>query len=277
MNYPGQIAAILRKPFPFFETRWGYYKALLLLSAFITFFLFVFQPFGINTLESNTFLICLGFGAMTFLGAFIYEMVVHEVLKVRSRQNTWTFGKWILDTLALTLCISLANFLFSRLVVIGYIDWSLLPTMIYSTFVIGIIPVSALGAFLMMRSEKKYMGIAREINQSRPDHVYSQSRNKTIFNIPMQQIRYIEALQNYAKIGYINSEGLLKEQVERSTLKGITEKIADTAIVKCHRSYLVNRDHITEVMGNAQGLQLTLADCEKSVPVSRAFVPVFRN
>ena len=93
----------------------------------------------------------------------------------------------------------------------------------------------------------------------------------------MGQIRYIEALQNYAKIGYINTEGQLKEQVERSTLKGIIQQIADTSIVKCHRSFLVNRDHITQVTGNAQGLQLTLADCKKSVPVSRAFVSVFRK
>lgn len=277
MKFLTRIGDTLRKPFPFFESRWEFYKTLLNLSVFITLFLFVFRPFGIDTLESYVFTICMGFGAMTFLGATVYEVIVHDLFRLRSRQANWTFGKWILDTLALTLCISLANFLFSRLVVIGFIDWSLLPTMIYSTFMIGIIPVTVLGAYLLFKGEKKYRHIAYEINQKRLEGNDPISKQKTIFNIPTQEIRYIEALQNYTKIGYMNSEGKLKDQIERSTLKGIMQETTDTPIIKCHRSFLVNRDHITEVTGNAQGLQLSLADCEKTIPVSRAFVSIFRK
>lgn len=271
-----KIVQTLRKPFPEDE-RSDYYRNSIILSVFITLFLYIFEPFGIDTLESNQFLICLGFGSMTFLAATIYELIVYQLLNLKEKRENWTFGKWIFHNLMIVLLISLANFLFARLVLFGSIDWNLFPTMIYSTFMIGIIPVTVLGAFTLFKNEKKYQSIANEINQTKTPLLDSRrSDNISILDIPTHQIRFIEALQNYAKIGYINTEGHLKIQTQRITLKQILEETEGTAIIKCHRSFLVNKDSIVATSGNAQGLLLSLSDCDKVIPVSRTLVPVFR-
>ena len=101
--------------------------------------------------------------------------------------------------------------------------------------------------------------------------------NQYLMNLASHQIRYIEALQNYAKIGYINSTGQLIERTERATLKSILNEVEGSPIVKCHRSFLVNREAIISTSGNAQGLLLTLSDCDKTIPVSRSYVPAFRR
>ena len=272
-----EASLLLRKPFPEIENDWDYLKILLMFSLFVTFFLYIFQPFGIDTLESHKFFICLGFGAMTFLGAAVYEIFLHRVLKIRKRQQPWTFGKWILDSLGIMLFISLANFLFARLLLFGYIQWDLFPPMLYSTFMIGIIPVVTLGAFALLKTEKKYQEIAQEINQSKPSLDAEKQLNKhLIFGIPIHQIRYIEALQNYAKIGFLNKSGDFKVKIERTTLKRILEETKDTSIIKSHRSFLVNKNTILNSTGNAQGLLLILADCDKVIPVSRTRVKFFR-
>ncbi len=273
-----KIVSLLGKPFPEAETKYVYFRDLVLLSVFVTVFLYIFQPFGISTLASKQFLICLGFGAMTFLGAVIFDFIVDQVLSLKGKGAQWTFGQWILNNLGIMFCISLANFLYARLLLFGYIDWSLFPQMMYGTFMVGIMPLVILGGFSLLKEEKKYQRIAAEINQE--DVLPSNDKQLgglTVFDIPIHQIRYVEALQNYAKIGYVDPEGQLTVKTERSTLKEILAKTSENSIVKCHRSFLVNRDAIIAAAGNAQGLSLTLADCDKLIPVSRTLVPVFRK
>ncbi len=277
LNFINQIARHLKKPFPEEESRLIYYRNLFLLAVFVGLFLYIFEPFGISTLESNRFLICLGFGSMTFVGALIYELSVGQLLRFAGLLSNFTFGKWILNIMATMLFISMANFIFARLLIFGYIQWSLFPAMLYSTFMIGIIPVTVLGGLLMMKSERKYRGIADEINKQplRPSDAVN--GRHTLFTIPVTQVRYVEALQNYVQIGHIDSAGEWKVQTERATLKKVIEEVNGSPIVRCHRSFLVNRKAISSIAGNAQGLLLTLTDCDKVIPVARSYVDVFRT
>ena len=276
MTYLKQFIQLWKKPFPQDENPLIYYRTLLLVSLFVAFFLYVFQPFGVHLLEKNKLLICIGFGSMTFLGAMLYELFTTYVLGFKKQHNSWIFGKWMLNNFGIMLIISLANFLFARLVLFGFIQWNLFPPMLYGTFMIGIIPFTTMGAFKLLRNERKYLQIAQEINAKHPADEKMEIQQATIFGIPIQQIRYIEALQNYAKIGYLDSHGIFKVDIKRSTLKEILSSTENTSIIKCHRSYLVNQDTILSASGNAQGLLLTLADCEHSVPVSRTHVHLFR-
>ena len=276
MNLSRDIFLIINKPFPDFDSWSDYAKYLAILSVFITFFLYVFKPFGLSSLESNAFLICLGFGAMTFLGAVFYEVTLGSLFTRLGWKEKWTLGKWILNNLGTMLFISMANFIFARLIIIGFIDWELLPTMIYSTFMIGIIPISVLGGFLVLRGEKKYQHIAKEINELSSPKT-TKENDLELFHIAAHQIKYIEALQNYVKIGFLTNEGELKILTERITLKEVIQMTDGSSIAKCHRSFLVNREAIVSATGNAQGLLLTLSDCDKIIPVSRMYVPIFRR
>lgn len=277
MEFFQRLVALIKKPFPDDQTLWSYAKISIVLSLFVTFFLFVFRPFGLETLDSDVFLICLGFGSMTFVGAMLYELTIGILLRLTGWRNRWTFGKWIINTLGQVVLISMANFIFARLILIGDIDWSLFPTMLYSTFMIGVLPVTTLGAWMVYQQENKYRGIAHEMNMVKtPASNGKVSESISIFDIPVHQIKYIEALQNYVKIGYLNTKGDLKIQTERETLKGILTKAEGSHIVKCHRSFLVNKEAIVSASGNAQGLLLSLSDCDKEIPVSRSYVPLFR-
>ncbi|MFZ1808253.1 MAG: LytTR family DNA-binding domain-containing protein [Cyclobacteriaceae bacterium] len=278
MKWFTALIKILNKPYPEEESWWGYIRKLLIVSVFITFFLFIFQPFGISSLESNVFLICLGFGSMTFAGVIIYELTVGLLLRLSGLTSNWTFGKWILSTLCMILFISIANFIFSRLLIFGDIEWSLLPAMIYGTFMIGIIPITILGGMSLYRQEKKYESIANEYNLTKTGiPVVQKEESVSVFEISAPHIKYIEALQNYVKIGYVNAEGGLKVQTERGTLKEILSKVEGTSIIKCHRSFLVNKDAIVSATGNAQGLLLQLSEGDKPIPVSRSYVASFRG
>ena len=273
-----KLRDLLNKPFPEEETNYGSPKTITIISLFVFFFLYIFQPFGISSLQSGKFLICLGFGSMTFIASVIYEFVVGHLLNLKSKGENWTFGKWMVNNLGIMFSISLANFLFARIILFGYIQWDLFPHMIYSTFMIGIIPVVVLGWYLLNKQEKKYQNIAEEINQQKTAKLsFNNPNQQFLFGIPASQIKYVEALQNYVKIGYVNSEHQHLKHTERATLKQVINEVEGSSIVKCHRSFLVNRKAIISASGNAQGLLLILSDCDTVIPVSRSYVPIFRD
>lgn len=271
------IRQFLQKPFPETESWTKYFRNITLISLFVALFLYIFQPFGISNIESGKALKCLGFGLMTFAGASIFQLIYHFLSSLR-REHQFTFGHWIVYMSGIMITISLCNFLYARLLFFGDIRWEFFPSMIYGTFMIGFFPMVALGLLSLVRQEQKYLAIAKEINQGHPIPVASRSKStETLFDIPTDKIRYIEALQNYVRIGYLDEANELREQTERATLKSILAQIDDSAIVRCHRSYLVNKTAVADAVGNAQGLVLTLEDCPKTVPVSRSYVPVFRE
>ena len=272
-----KLQEFLQKPFPLEESKAQLFKIITAISIFVVVFLYLFKPFGLHTLEPKLLLYCVGFGLVSWVASLLYEFGVVPILKIKNEANAFTFGRWILYFCGAMLFISLANFIFIRLLYFGDIQWSLFPYMIRGVFAIGLFPVVLMGALALLKQEQKYSKIAAEVNQGQASRQADEGVTENVIcEIPVDQIRYIEAMQNYIKIGHVSTNAQMSEKVVRETLKNILE-VTNHNLVRCHRSYLVNRDSILSATGNAQGLLLTLSDCEKEIPVSRSFVSVFRQ
>ena len=221
---------------------------------------------------------CLGYGAVTFVTSLIYEFIVVRVLKIKRGKAIFTFGKWFVYLLGIMLFISVANFFFVGVVILDNIQWAAFPYMIRGTFAIGIFPIVILGTIALLKKERKYQNISTEINQSKIQTSQNKQRfDSLIFDISSSQIRYIEAMQNYINIGYVTEEGQFMVETKRATLKSLSNEVLGQSLLRCHRSYIVNHEFIEATSGNAQGLLLSLANCEKQIPVSRSYVTTFRH
>jgi len=275
MEIVQSILAFINKPFPRPARGLTWLRNNICISIFVTLFLYVFQPFGISNAGSNNFLICLGFGGVSFMASLLHELSIGRLFCRQNNESQFTFGKWIFNVMLLILLISLFNFFYARYLM-GSMRWDHLPAMMYGTFAIAIFPVVVLGGFAMIKSEKKYQQIAETFNLSQREKVAEKKPLSLLFDVPIKSIKYIEAMQNYVKIGYIDTEGHFKEKTERATLKGILDENESGAIIKCHRSFLVNKEAIVSTKGNAQGLILSLSECNKHIPVSRSFVKTFK-
>jgi len=277
MTLTHKIHRFLSKPFPQGENWADTITTIVSISIFVFLFLYIFKPFGMHLAEDkNYFYLCFGFGFITFISSLIYEFIVVSLLRIKGGDNKFTFGRWILYFVGAMLLISLANFIFVRLMLFDHIDWSLYPMMIRSTLSIGLFPAIFFGALAMNHQERKYQDISSEINQDRAFEK-NPKQEDSIFGISLDKIRYIESMQNYIKLVYLSDEEALLEQIERITMKKIESELSSDTILRCHRSFLVNRNHIVSTSGNAQGLTLSLENCEKPIPVSRSYVSSFRG
>ncbi|MCG8483114.1 MAG: LytTR family transcriptional regulator [Clostridia bacterium] len=102
--------------------------------------------------------------------------------------------------------------------------------------------------------------------------------NKLEFNA--KDLIYIKAEENYCFI-FFKKDEKIHRRLFRSTLSALYEQIKDKDpgrnIIRCHRTYIVNLDHVLKMHGNARGYYLQLKNCNNAtIPVSRNFPDVFQ-
>lgn len=273
MNLIEHIISYWNKPFPIHEGKHGHLKLATSISIFVAAFLYFFQPFGVHQLTENKGIICLAFGVVSFLSITIYEYASEYLFKLKASGIGYTFGRWIIHVSGLILFISFCNFLFSCYLG-GAIQWQQFPRMLMSTLGIGLFPTVGLGALGMQKEERKYQNLAQTISPI--TQIEPNLTSAELHGIPYGSIQYVEAVQNYIKICYVSTDGSLAETVIRSTLKAVEAEIKDSSLVRCHRSFIVNKGNIANIEGNAQGLSLTLSKSQEKIPVSRKYIPVFK-
>ena len=87
-------------------------------------------------------------------------------------------------------------------------------------------------------------------------------------------------MQNYVELSAISSgkvDRVLLRQTISSTYTQL-QSIDAGNVQRCHRSYIVNLDKISQVSGNAQGLKLSFDGLEDVlVPVSRSYIAGFKQ
>ena len=90
-------------------------------------------------------------------------------------------------------------------------------------------------------------------------------------SVAKESLLYIESADNYICIWYKKNE-ILKKQLLHITMKDVCEQLADTSIVRCHRSYMINLD-LVKVMRREKGnLFLELGETGvREIPISKTY------
>jgi len=96
-----------------------------------------------------------------------------------------------------------------------------------------------------------------------------QTDTKEEFTLNLNKLVYVEAQENYSKIVWTENEKV-KERLLRVTLKKIEDQIRDDAIVRCHRSYIINTKVDFTILGNSNGYCLESDLLRHSIPISRS-------
>jgi len=96
-------------------------------------------------------------------------------------------------------------------------------------------------------------------------------RGEMKLSVKPENLYYIESADNYVQIHYRNM-GKMQVLLIRNSMKNIEWRFQDTALVRCHRSYLVNLQKV-QMMKKVEGEIMLDFDDEKiaALPVSKAY------
>ena len=97
------------------------------------------------------------------------------------------------------------------------------------------------------------------------------SRGVLQLSVAKENLLYIESADNYICIWYQKND-MLKKHLMRITMKEISEQLADTNIVRCHRSYMINLDLVKVMRREKENLFLELGvPGVKEIPISKTY------
>lgn len=90
-------------------------------------------------------------------------------------------------------------------------------------------------------------------------------------SVKRSELLYVESADNYVCIWYL-SKGQLTKFLLRNSLKAMEENFADTNVLRCHRSYMVNFDQVKVIRREKEGIFLELGiECVPDIPISKTY------
>jgi len=272
----------LKKPYPFNEDLKHNAKVIFFISMGVLAFILVFQPIEIYSHPKKLVFLIAGFFLSTFVTPAINLLVLPSLFPRLFRSEKWNVGKEIVWDVWLLLNVSFADFLiYTRLFEIMNLHFSDIGKIL----LIASLPVAALIVINQERLLRMHLKTAMQMNERlmkarnmKETLIHLESEYKTdSISITADALILIRSANNYIEVFY-RSNGNVKKQMVRSSLKKAEETLRDfDFIFKCHRSYIVNINHVREVRGDSQGYTLFFDQIDFPVPVSQNYIEEFKK
>jgi len=237
---------------------------------FVFFFLYFFKPFEFNTLSNDERLFYqLLYGTTTTLIILINYFIIPLIFPRFYKRNTWKVYKEILVTFEIFLVIAVLIWLLSQFSSFYKSDSPFtVQFFIIATFSIGIIPL----IFYIFIEEKIYFR-KNQLKKSIKYHkIILEKDNSKINQILFKDFLFVKSKKNYATIYYCIEKEISLKTI-RISLNKIEEQYKNnSSIFRCHKSYIINKKQVTDIIGNSKGYKLIINNNpDFKIPVSRKF------
>lgn len=96
-------------------------------------------------------------------------------------------------------------------------------------------------------------------------------KGKMQLSVHREKLLVIESADNYVCVWYLNGDQPKKVMV-RATLKQVAQQLADTHVVRCHRSFMINLDHIKVLRREKEGIFAEFGvESIPEIPISKTY------
>ncbi len=281
------INELLNRKFTLIDSKKNRVFLVVFNSVFLILFLNIYLPFNIEqwagTEEGNYLLILSLFWLIASLIIAFSQFVLRYLFKqnefIIKTYLIWIFFEYFIIGIILTIIFSDFNSFISFLMELGF--------SVRLIFAIAIIPNALVILILSLLKYKREMSEKEEeIEELRIERKKVVVSNELInlpddkgsikFSLPLDDMLYLESTDNYVVVFY-TSNGVVKKELLRNSLKKLENVFGDLPLKRCHRSYMVNLNNLSLVKKSGQKMILSLSNTSETIPVSKTYQKEFNE
>lgn len=146
---------------------------------------------------------------------------------------------------------------------------------VVNTGLVLLLPYSVLHFYFSYKEKERQLLLLKEsrAEAAGKPNVFSfyDEKHELRLSVKRSSLLYLESADNYVCIWYLN-KGVLTKFMLRNSLKALEESLAETNVLRCHRSYMVNFDQVKVIRREKDGVYLELG-IEKvpDIPISKTY------
>lgn len=104
--------------------------------------------------------------------------------------------------------------------------------------------------------------------------VFRDENGKIKFSVQPNDLLVLESTDNYVSVFYI-LQNKVQRKLLRNTLKNMEEMLRENAVIRCHRSYMVNIANVEFMQKDYKKFNLKIRHFDKVIPVSEKYSSPF--
>lgn len=128
-------------------------------------------------------------------------------------------------------------------------------------------------SFLYLYNEQLIKKLAENTEETKENNViqFKDEKDEVRFSITSDKVVFIESSDNYCIIKYLNNDKI-SDFVLRSSLKRLANELIDTPIQRCHRSYMINLEHVASLKKYNSDISFEFdVPNVKEIPISKSY------
>ena len=242
-----------------------------IILVFSIIFLNLFEPFNIGRWYSDSgiikFIRLSGYGVVVALVFLFTQFPLRRLFKVQFFKIK-SYMLWLVIEISLISLVyiflygnPLGNFLNDLIFSLKY---TLLGICLPYSFAVLII------YYKNQRQEIKDLQNRVSMPSDKRMLVFKDENGKMKFSVQASDVLLLESTDNYVTVYYI-LKNKLQRTLLRNTLKNLEEMLAENAILRCHRSFMVNLENIDFVQKNSKKISIRIKHMDQLIPVSQKY------
>lgn len=256
---------------------------ILFTALFALFFINLFQPFGSRDWYPGVSgAKYFAFSSLIILTGMLVVVISRVILTYRSKRHPilyWQYALWILAEIA---AMSIFYTLFAQFFPKDGVTRDLSESFrrsLNNTALVLLLPYAISWLYFSWKEKStllEHMEQEKSADLSIKAMIpFLDEKGELKISIVAENLLYIESADNYATIHYLNKLKL-SNYLLRNSLKRLEDELADTSLVRCHRSYMVNMDRVKILKKEKGGIMLELDEVgAPDIPVSKTYYQSF--
>lgn len=252
-------------------------RLILYTALFALVFINIYQPFGSRNWFPVSEIIFFVFSSLVILTGVLVVVISRIIMYHYTRKHLLLLWQYIIWVVAEIVAMALFYSLFGSIILEDVRPLrEIMRQSVINTSLVLLLPYATIWLYLSWKDKNKKLENLIQ-DDFKPEKYSDQMFNfydekkELKLSVKSEQVLWIDSADNYVKIHFYN-KGKVSSFLIRNTLLSIENDFANTSLIRCNRSTIVNFDKVKVLRKEQDGIFLSLdLDFVQDIPVTKKY------